>query len=1000
MPRVILEAVSIISQFPPASQRSARTGLKAVTKVNSKEFSTTLTEDLLHRVHKPGQYLGNEWGALRKSFDQASVRLVLAFPDTYELGMSNFGLKILYKVINGHDGLMVDRTYAPATDMETLLRERNLPLWAWETRRPVKDFELIGFSLQYELTYTNVLNLLELAQIPVEAKDRTSIFPLAFGGGPSAVNPEPMSRFMDLFMIGDGEDMVPHAMREIEKFKKAIEGETLDASTALKARKRLLYALAVNVPGVYVPALYELKPGENCVSKFNFDQLKEYLGDTAGNTVLERIESVLGLDYLKSETTGLPSRVYRQVAALTDDNQPVNSLVPYLSLIHDREVLEVRRGCDRGCRFCQPGYTFLPVRERSASDIVDLSKKALSNSGYDEYSLLSLCVSDYTSLYDAARTLNREHSAARSSLSFPSQRADRMNMDIAEELATVRRSGITLAPEAGTERMRMVINKGLKHEQILSAIESAYKSGWTSVKLYFMCCMPTERDEDLVGIINILKEATMMCRAIRKTDTEKYKKGMEFTCTISNFVPKPFTPFQWFGLVTREETKRKHEVLHAALRDSGLGNVQLNKTDTEITLLESVISRGGREMGEIIYRAWKKGCTFDAWDDRFQPQIWHEVAEELGTTLEEIACTDREVGSAQPWDIVHIGLHTWWLVKEWEKAIAQQETPNCTENTCHACGVCTELDTEHHLAEPSPDVMKKNRFVKEIPFVQELNANPDEDSHPSLFVQQKPEAPSNETLTRLRFLFTKRGDLRFVGHLDMQSLLVRAARRAGLKLAYSQGFNPQPKLSLASPLPLYFEGEGEIAEMELAESLTSEEFKSRINKQLPPEVQIQEVTCLTERPAHSLSAVLNSAVYSAVLADSDGDDSPNAVELDRLKTRVSELLAQESILVKAPDNSKRKSQNKRNRKEAPEHRDIRDGIKSLRVKDGLPVTLEMELACSSQLHVKPLEVLESIDTQLRWKLTRLALKAADGAPLLSYDQPSRSAEDLKILQTT
>ncbi|MDZ4832187.1 MAG: TIGR03936 family radical SAM-associated protein [Candidatus Melainabacteria bacterium] len=967
--------------------------------MNSKQFSTTLTEDLLHRVNKPGQYLGNEWGALRKSFDTSTVRLALAFPDTYELGMSNFGLKILYKVINAIDGLMVDRTYAPASDMESLLRERNLPLWSWESRRPVKDFELIGFSLQYELTYTNVLNMLELAHIPVEAKDRTEIFPLIFGGGPSSVNPEPMARFLDLYMIGDGEEMVPHAMREIEKFKKAIEGETLDASTTEKARKRLLWALACNVPGVYVPALYELKAGENCVSKFDMQQLRDYLGDTAGNAVLERIESVFEIDS-KGETTGIPSRVYRQVAPLNNDNQPVNSLVPYLSLIHDREVLEVRRGCDRGCRFCQPGYTFLPVRERSAADIVDLSKKALANSGHDEYSLLSLCVSDYTSLYDAARNLNREHSQARASLSFPSQRADRMNMDIAEELATVRRSGITLAPEAGTERMRLVINKGLKHEQILSAIESAFKSGWTSVKLYFMCCMPTEQDEDLVGIIDILKEATMMCRKIRKSDTEKYKKGMEFTCTISNFVPKPFTPFQWFGLVTREETKRKHEVLHQALRDSGLGNVQLNKTDVEITLLESVISRGGREMAEIIYRAWKKGCTFDAWDDRFQPHIWHEVAAELNTTLEEIACTDREVGSAQPWDIVHIGLHTWWLVKEWEKAIAMQETANCTENTCHACGVCTELDTEHHLAEPNPDVMKKNRFVKELPFVQELNANPDEDSHPSLFVQQKPDAPSTDTLTRLRFLFTKRGDLRFVGHLDMQSLLVRAARRAGLNLAYSQGFNPQPKLSLASPLPLYFEGEGEIAELELAEGLTSEEFKSRINRQLPPEVQIQEVICLTERPTQSLSAVLNSAVYSAVLADSDGVDAPNAVELDRLKTRVSELLAQESILVKTSENAKRKSQNKRNRKEVPEHRDIRDGIKSLNVKDGLPVTLEMELACSPQSHVKPLEVLESIDTQLRWKLTRLALKAADGAPLLSYDKPNQSIEESKILQTT
>lgn len=942
---------------------------------------------------KPGQYLGNEWGALHKPFDEATVHLVLAFPDIYELGMSNFGLKILYKIVNAQAGLLADRTYAPASDMEALLRERDIPLWAWESRRPLKDFELIGFSLQYELTYTNVLNMLELSHIPVEAGDRRDIFPLIFGGGPSAINPEPMARFMDMYMIGDGEEMVPNAMRVIEQFKRALGDHKFDSDSALKARKRLLLALAQKVPGVYVPALYELKPGQNCVSPLDARQLQAWLGDTADDARLKQIDSALGIE-IDGEAAGIPSRVFRQVAPLTNDNQPTGSLVSYLSLVHDREVLEVRRGCDRGCRFCQPGYSFLPVRERSADDIVDLSKKALASSGHEEYSLLSLCVSDYTSLYDAARSLNREHSSQRASLSFPSQRADRMNMDIAEELATVRRSGITLAPEAGTERLRAVINKGLNHDQIISAIESAYASGWTAVKLYFMCCLPTEQDEDLSGIIDILKEATLKCRAIRKTNTEKYKRGMEFTCTISNFVPKPFTPFQWFGQVNREETRRKHEVLHQALRDSGLGNVQLNKTEAEISLLESVISRGGREMAEMIYRAWKKGCTFDAWDDRFQPAKWHEVADELETTLEEIACADREVGSAQPWDIIHVGLHNWWLVKEWEKALATKETANCTENTCHACGVCTELDTVHLLAAPGKEVMKKN------PFVKELNVVADEDSHPSLFVQkQSDEVQSTEVRTRLRFQFSKRGDLRFVGHLDIQTLLVRAARRAGLKLAYSQGFNPSPKLSLASPLPLYLEGEGEVAELELAELLSAEEFRNRINRQLPLEVQIQEVISLPEKPSQSLSAVLSSATYRAVLHEFEHGAS-QTVEVERLKTKVAELLGKESILVKLPDNSKRKSKNKRHRSDSPEQRDIRGGIKTLIVKDGMPVTLEMELACSPQLHVKPAEVLEYIDTKLRWKLTRLALKADDGAQLLSYDRPSEPVRDSQILQVT
>ncbi|MBX9670226.1 MAG: TIGR03936 family radical SAM-associated protein [Candidatus Obscuribacterales bacterium] len=954
--------------------------------MNSKEFSTTLTEELLQLVVKPGQYLGNEWNAINKSFDDAKVRLVLAFPDIYELGMSNFGLKILYKIVNGHDGLMVDRSYAPGSDMEDLIRGRNIPLWAWESRRPISDFDLIGFSLQYELTYTNVLNMLELANIPEIASDRTSCFPLIFGGGPSAVNPEPMALFMDLYMIGDGEQMVPHAMRVIEEFKDALNGEQLAGDRGLKARRRLLLGLARQVPGVYVPELYILRDGDGCVTPMTKTELDQHLGDSTDDVLLVRLEDVLCLE-LDKDVTGIPPRVFRQVAPLNSDNQPTGALVSYLSLIHDREVLEVRRGCDRGCRFCQPGYTFLPVRERSAEDILDLSKKSLQNSGHEEYSLLSLCVSDYTSLYDTVRSLNREHSTQRASLSFPSQRADRMNMDIAEELKTVRRSGITLAPEAGTERMRGVINKGLSHEQIISAIESAFSSGWTSVKLYFMCCLPTEQDEDLVGIIDILKEATLRCRAIRKTDPEKFKRGMEFTCTISNFVPKPFTPFQWFGQITREETRRKHEVLHKALRDSGLGNVQLNKTEAEISLLESVISRGGREMAEMIHRAWKKGCKFDAWDDRFQPALWHAVASDLGTTLEDLACVDREVGSTQPWDVIHVGLHSWWLVKEWEKALAVKETANCTENTCHACGVCTELDAVHELAAPDPIVMKKN------PFVKELNANvEDEDSHPSLFVQKPQGAPSNETLSRFRFLFTKCGELRFVGHLDIQHLLIRASRRASLRLAYTQGFNPSPKLSLASPLPLYFEGEGEVAEIELSELISAVEFKSRLNRQLPPEVQIQEVITLNEKPSQSLSAVLNSATYRAVLVSSE-DPVSQQVTIEELTTKVSELLGRESILVDQADNSKRKSKNKRNRSEKPAQRDIREGIKSLVVCQGPVCTLEMELACGPQLHVKPSEVLECIDTRLRWRLSRLSLIAGNGAELLKYDRTGVAGQD-------
>ncbi len=979
-------------------------------------ISQNLLEELLEKVVKPGQYLGNEWGARRKPFASAQVRLALAFPDIYELGMSNFGLKILYKLVNETDGLMADRSYAPGSDMEALLRERQIPLWCWESRQPIRDFELVGFSLQYELTYTNVLNMLELAGIAVDARDRRPVFPLIFGGGPSSVNPEPMARFMDFFMIGDGELTVPHAMQIIARFKTIVEPLNLEDDSEEKRvlaallRRRLLLRLAREVPGVYAPALYKLREGVGHATPLTPAELDDYLNE-AGQlselvpaSLLEQLESEFpGLGPEDESTTGVPKRVFRQVAPLSDDNAPSGGLVSYLSLVHDREVLEVRRGCDRGCRFCQPGYTFLPVRERSADDILRLSKEGLSKSGHEEYSLLSLCVSDYTSLTETVRSLNREHSSRRTSLSFPSQRADRMNLDVAEELKVVRKSGITLAPEAGTERLRAVINKGLNHQQIISAIEAAYQSGWNSVKLYFMCCLPTERDEDLAGIIEILKEATMKCRAIRSADPTNHNRAIEFTCTISNFVPKPFTPFQWFGQVDRMETKRKHRVLRDELEKSGLQNVTLNTTDAEISLLESVISRGGREMGDFIHAAWKKGAIFDAWDDRFQSPIWHKVAEEFGTTLEALSCVDREVGSAQPWDLIHIGLHGWWLVKEWEKAVSVEQTPNCTENVCHACGVCTELDTNHELAQPSPVVMKKN------PFVKELAAHGDEDSHPSLFFQKPQETPTGESKSRVRFQFTKLGDLRFISHLDLQNLFIRAARRAGLAMAYSQGFNPSPKLSLAISLPIFFESQAEVAELELAEPFPPD-FQSRMNLQLPAEVQITEIVELHHKPRTSITAALNRATYRAVLIrrESAAADSISSTT-EHVKERIQALLAEPSLLVTVPEKKSKKKKGKRygKRSNEPRQRDIKPGIRRLELVEDQPATLELELDCGSEasagadaesgtrLHVKPSEVLDLIDKDLHWRVTRLQLLAAGRTPLLNYDQADREASESK-----
>lgn len=932
-----------------------------------------LTEELLEKVVKPGQYLGNEWGAWRKPFEKAKVRLAVSFPDLYELGMSNFGLKILYQIVNSRDEFIFDRAYAPGQDLEEILRQRNIPLWGWETRQPLKNFELVGFSLQYELTYTNVLNVLELADIPVFQADRQSLFPLIFGGGPSSVNPEPMAVFMDFFIIGDGEDAIPQVMELIDTFKRQHQ-----SGNGACLRRKLLLELASKVPGVYVPSLYAhtdespaAKPVDLSSINFSSNCLEMHEHFTPSPDELSQYD--------------IPQRVLRQVMPLTDSNQPTASLVPYLALIHDREVLEVRRGCDRGCRFCQPGYTFLPVRERSTEDLVKLSTEALSKSGHQEYSMLSLCVSDYTSLHESVRALNQEHSSRRSSLSFPSQRADRMNLDLAEELKTVRKSGITLAPEAGSERLRAIINKGLSHQQIISAIEAAYQSGWQSVKLYFMCGLPMEEDDDLAGIIELLKEATQHCRVIRKTDPARYKREIEFTCTISNFVPKPFTPFQWFGQITPSETARRHQVLRQKLRDSGLRNVQLNMTDPAISLLESVISRGDRRTGLMIYEAWRAGATFDAWDEKFKPALWQEVAKKFDTTLEDLSCLSREVGSEQPWDVVHIGLNNWWLVKEWQKAVAQMETAPCTENLCHACGVCTELDTTHELANPKPEVMKRN------PFVKELSANKDPDHHPSLFFTNPPAQPANGAAERIRFTFTKVGELRFISHLDLQHLLARAARRAALNISYTQGFNPSPKLNLGAPLPLFQESLAEVAEIDLASFVSPEQFILAMNDQLPAEIRLTDARIVSETSHTSLASVLGRASYQATLRRVEGIEPACQAQIladvrTLLPAIIEELLSKPAIEIEVA--GKDKSSSHKSPSAGTKYRDIKPGIISLELSDTDPLTLQLELSHGSVMHVKPHELLKclqpkQIENELVWRIVRTDLKTQEGSPLFS-----------------
>lgn len=871
------------------------------------DLYNTLTNDLLLKVNKPGQYLGIEWGHLisskkndstllsgsNKTWESTSTRCSIIYPDLYELGLANFGIKILYKIINSYKEFLCDRTYAPMNDMEELIRKNNTPLWGWETHKPLKEFDILGFSLSYELSYTNVLNLLELSKLELYSKNRKEIFPLIFAGGPCTFNSEPMADFIDFFIIGDGEEVIPEAMALIEDFKKTND------ITNTELKENLLLSLA-NIPGIYVPRFYS--PNE----------LKNYLPEPI-------------------EGFKVPKTITKRVVSLSDSNHPSGELVPNLSTVHDRQVLEIRRGCDRGCRFCQPGYVYLPVRERTPDNLLKISKIALDSTGYDEYSLLSLSASDYTRLHELAHKLNKEHSRKAISMSMPSQRADRFDTTIADEINTVRNTGITLAPEAGTERLRNVINKGLKEDDIKRAIKNVYDGGFKSVKLYFMIGLPTETYEDLDGIISLLEWMKGLSR-------EKNKKPLNITCTISTFVPKPFTPFQWFGQNSITEFKEKINYLHKKIKESNLRNVKLNCTDPQIALLEDILSRGDRRIGNVIYRAFKKGAKFDAWGECLNITNWIEAGKEENLNLEEMASAERSIGSNTPWEVIDSGLLKKFLIEEAYKAYQASETSACTENSCHACGICFDLNV---VNEVSTNLSKNNKFVVEIDKNKEeiditklstnITVNDIKTTKPNQIHANVP------TVSKSKFeiIHTKIGNFKFISHLDLQRLFERAMRRAKLSICFTEGYNPRPKFQWLMPLPIYYESEYEVLSLELSEEICPKELKNRLNSQLPAEIQVKNVKQVDVK--YKLANIENIKLSYRILTCKPILWEKYECELNKA---VENFLAKSSHFIKIFKKSKEKSY--------PDEKifkeiDVRSHVEDIKILANNPLSLEIKV---------------------------------------------------------
>ena len=712
---------------------------------------------------KPSRYINSELNSIHK---KAPVTVALAFPDVYEIGMSHLGMKVLYHIINKLSFASAERVFAPWTDLEEALKTQAMLLSSLESKKPLREFDIIGFSLQYELSYTTVLNMLQLGGVPIKSAERlnTKGSPLVIAGGPCTVNPLPMAAFIDAFLIGDGEEAVPEILQAYHHWK--IGGR--------ESKDPLLLALS-KIEGVYVPALGK----EQSVRR-------------------------------------------RYIASLEDAPFPDSPVLPFMNIVHDRINIEISRGCTMGCRFCQAGMTYRPVRERSPEKILELAERSLRNTGYDALSFTSLSSGDYSCLNYLMKEFNRKFYDRRISLSLPSLRVASVNREMLEEIKVVRKSGFTIAPEAGTDRLRAVINKDVTEEMYIKALETLFSAGWHNLKLYFMSGLPTETDEDIEAIPEMVTLATKISR-------KQTGRPANISVGISSFIPKPHTPFQWFGQNDMELMKEKNRYLRKSLTRRG---IQYKGHPEEMSLLEAAFARGDEHLSALIETAWSLGCRLDAWTDLFSFDKWKQAMDMTGIDAAGYAVQEYPTDAQLPWENIHTGVTKAYLLKEYEAALSGNFTSDCRKE-CHACGLkCTAAES-----------VKEARAI--APVQSSLTRNKPETDRPSI---------------KIRLQFSKTGSARYLSHLELTSALIRAMRRASFPFKYSKGFSSVPIMSFGPALRVGIAGLREYVETELLLPFNAESGIELLNSALPDGMHVNRI-CFISGKEKSLDSFINRYVY-------------------------------------------------------------------------------------------------------------------------------------------